>query len=47
MRGFLRAHQDLVDHLLQLHLLKHLFVKTMVAQPATNVNQQPTVHTQM
>jgi hypothetical protein len=47
MRGFLRAHQDLVDHLLQLHLLKHLCAKTMDAQPATNVNQLPMAHTQM
>jgi hypothetical protein len=47
MRGFLRAHLDLAAHLPQSHLRKHLFVKTMAAQPATNVNPLPMAHTLM
>jgi hypothetical protein len=47
MHGYLPVHQDLAAHLLLWHLPKHLFVKTMAAQPATNVNPLPMAHTLM
>jgi hypothetical protein len=47
MPGFLRAHQDLADHLQRLPLPKLWFAQRMAAEHATYVNQRQMAHTQM